>query len=167
MTGCGKEQWLVKTPGDPMRDRVDYAHVKDATASQLASMNVTPDSIVGMWRAAPIELTVYRVDAILVGILGEQDGDDHLILADPNDQNATMIAEMPNSNCEGACMSGFAGRYAAARLALEEHAERGTGRGKPFRVRVTGAGFGDRPHGQAGAAPNQFELHPVLKIEFP
>jgi hypothetical protein len=167
MSGCGKENWLVKTLGDPARDRVDFAHVEDATVSQLASMSTVPDSVVLMWRAAPIELTVYRVDAILVGILGEQDGDYHLILADPNDQNATMIAEIPNPNCEGACMSGFASRYAAARQAIEQHAEQGPGRGKPLRVIVTGVGFVDRPHGQAGAAPNQFEIHPVLEIEFP
>ena len=34
-------------------------------------------------------------------------------------------------------------------------------------VRVTGIGFFDPTHGQAGVAPNGIELHPVLRIEFP
>jgi hypothetical protein len=33
-------------------------------------------------------------------------------------------------------------------------------------VRITGVGFFDRDHGQTGRAPNIFELHPVLKVEF-
>jgi hypothetical protein len=37
---------------------------------------------------------------------------------------------------------------------------------KPTPVRITGVGFFDRAHGATGAAPNVFEIHPVLKIEF-
>ena len=35
----------------------------------------------------------------------------------------------------------------------------------PLTVVVTGVGFFDFLHGQAGAAPNGIELHPVLKVE--
>lgn len=37
---------------------------------------------------------------------------------------------------------------------------------KPTRARITGSGFFDRAHGQTGAAPNVFELHPVRKVEW-
>ena len=37
---------------------------------------------------------------------------------------------------------------------------------KPTPTRITGVGFFDRAHGATGAAPNVFELHPVLKIEW-
>jgi len=37
---------------------------------------------------------------------------------------------------------------------------------KPTPARITGVGLFDRAHGQTGAAPNVFELHPVLKIEW-
>lgn len=37
---------------------------------------------------------------------------------------------------------------------------------KPTAARITGIGFFDRSHGATGAAPNVFELHPVLKIEW-
>jgi hypothetical protein len=34
-------------------------------------------------------------------------------------------------------------------------------------VTVRGIGYFDPPHGQAGAAPNGIELHPVVAISFP
>ena len=37
---------------------------------------------------------------------------------------------------------------------------------KPTPARVTGIGFFDRWHNQTGVAPNVFELHTVLKIEW-
>lgn len=37
---------------------------------------------------------------------------------------------------------------------------------KPTAARITGVGFFDRSHGATGAAPNVFELHPVLKVEW-
>jgi hypothetical protein len=37
---------------------------------------------------------------------------------------------------------------------------------KPTPARVTGIGFFDRWHGQTGVAPNVFELHSVLKVEW-
>jgi len=37
---------------------------------------------------------------------------------------------------------------------------------KPTAVRLTGVGFFDRAHGATCAAPNVFELHPVLKVEW-
>lgn len=161
-TSCGRERWLVKTLDDPARDRVDFSRIVDATVAQLASLNTAATTMVGGWRQAPIETTVYRVDAFLVGVLDENDQDIHLILADRNDLQTTLIAEIPDPNCEGACASGFASRYALARQLVEKHF---SNRRAP--VRVTGVGFIDFNHGQAGAAPNQVELHPVLAIEFP
>lgn len=161
VTGCGKERWAEKTLADPARDSIDFAHVHDVTIAQLAAMSTEPDRVVLGWRRAPIELTVYRVTGWLVGVLGENDHDVHLILADSADGQTTMIAEIPDPNCEGACMSGFASRYAAARELVAQHFS-----SQKVLVRVTGVGFIDFNHGQAGAAPNQFELHPVLRLEF-
>jgi hypothetical protein len=33
-------------------------------------------------------------------------------------------------------------------------------------VEITGIGFFDRPRGQIGRAPNNFEIHPILAIRF-
>lgn len=161
-TRCGRERWLVKTLDDPARDQVDMTRIVDATVTQLASLNTATATLVNGSRRAPIETTVYRVNALLVGVLNESDHDYHLILADPNNQQATMIAEIPDPGCEAACASGFASRYARARQLVDQHFSSRTAL-----VRVTGVGFIDFNHGQTGAAPNQVELHPVLTIEYP
>lgn len=36
----------------------------------------------------------------------------------------------------------------------------------PVAARITGVGFFDRAHGQTGVAPNVFELHPILRVEW-
>jgi hypothetical protein len=55
---------------------------------------------------APVEITTYQVKAYLVGWHDAKDGDIHLILRDPADQRATLIAEIPNPAYAGACGAG-------------------------------------------------------------
>ena len=118
-----------------------------------------------MTRAAPVELTVYRVEARLVAVFGEADGDFHLVLASPHDPTVTMIAEVPDPKCSGACASGFAEVYAQVRQTLMNRLDAPGGEAQPL-ARVTGVGFFDFIHGQTGVAPNGIELHPVLAVEF-
>lgn len=162
---CGTERWEVKTLSDPDRDLVDLRPV-DATVEDL--IEVQPESIApGGYRYAPVELTVYQVEAYLGGAFTENDGDWHLVLFGLENQRASIIAEIPDPACAGACRSGLARDFAIARQALEDRLAEPNPQDRAIRVTVTGVGFFDRPHGQAGAAPNQFELHPVLRIEFP
>jgi hypothetical protein len=58
-------------------------------------------------------------------------------------------------------------QFAQARQVLQEKLRHPNPTGAPILIRVNGVGFFDRPHGQAGAAPNNLELHPVLEIQFP
>jgi len=164
--GCGKERWEVKTLADPARARVDFTRVQDATVTELGALDPAAASLVGGWRRAPEETTVYRVEAELVTLFAEEDRDWHLVLADPANPGATMIAEIPDPACQAACSSGFASYYARARDVLLAHTNDGRLSRRRPRVRVTGVGFFDFPHGQRGAAPNHIELHPVLAIEF-
>ena len=92
------------------------------------------------------------------------------MLADPNDLSRTMIAEVPSGECQGACSSLRAEKFAAVRQALtarlaapEAHFRRFT---PAWVVRVEGVGFFDVFHGQIGVAENCIELHPLLKVEF-
>ena len=161
---CGRERWDVKTLSDPDRDSVDLRPV-DATVEELIQLEaegVAP----GGARYTPVELSVYRVEAYLGGAFQENDGDWHLVLFGLENQRAHLIAEIPDPECAGACRCGFAEAFAEARQALEERLAQPNPRDEPIRVTVTGVGFFDRPHGQYGATPNQFELHPVLRIEF-
>jgi hypothetical protein len=45
-------------------------------------------------RVAPTELTTYAVTALLVEAKLEEDGDIHLIVADPADPSLTMVVEL-------------------------------------------------------------------------
>ena len=162
---CGTERWDVKTLSDADRELVRFQPV-DATVEFLTSL--APEGVApGGARYTPTELTVYRVEAYLGGAFPENDGDWHLVLYDTRNQRVSLIAEIPDPSCAGACRSGFAQQFVRARQILQNELQRPNPTGAAILVRVTGIGFFDRPHGQIGAAPNNFELHPVLTIEFP
>jgi len=161
---CGTERWLVKTFADPDRDQVDLNPHRTSVANlaALARPGLLPDA----GRALPTERTTFVVQAYLAGWSPQADGDIHLILADPDQPRVTMIAEIPDPGCSGACSSGFAEAFSQARSALKAELSRPNPEDRPIRVEVTGVGFFDRNHGQFGAAPNFVELHPVLALRF-
>ena len=98
-------------------------------------------------------------------VLKEADGDYHLVLASPRDTTITIIAEVPDPACAGACASGFAQIYAQVRQKLIDYLNSAQSEARPL-VRITGVGFFDYLHGQRGVAPNGIELHPVLDVDF-
>ncbi len=161
---CGVERWPVKTLSDPERQRVKLQPI-DETVEDLVLLP-RPGYLPATGRADPVEVTVYRVKARLISLFTEADGDYHLVLASPNDPSITMIAEVPDPECSGACASGFVATYAQVRKDLMDHLNAPGGEPRPL-IHVTGVGFFDYLHGQLGVAPNGIELHPVLKVEFP
>jgi hypothetical protein len=160
---CGTERWLVKTLSDPDRERVRLQPV-DATVEELVALQ-RPSLLSAFARADPVEVTVYRLEARLLALLGEADGDYHLILASVRDPTITMIAEVPDPRCAGACASGHAEAYARVRQKLMDRLNSPQSEVRPL-IQVTGVGFFDFLHGQRGVAPNGIELHPVLDVEF-
>ena len=161
---CGVERWAVKTLSDPDRERVNLQPV-EATVEALVAFQ-RPTGLSSTRRAARTEVTVYRVEARLLSLFAEADGDYHLALASPRDATITMIAEVPDPRCAGACASSFAGVYARVRQKLMDYLDSRQSVARPL-VRITGVGFFDYLHGQRGVAPNEIELHPVLNAEFP
>ncbi len=147
---CGVARWPVKTLTDRDSQRVDMLAV-DATISMLGQLP-TPSGYPNDQRIAPHELHVYRVHAIVQQILTESDGDWHVVLRDPDNAGATMIAEIPSPECSG--NETQRALYMAARMALRTIPRYGM-------VIVEGVGFFDIAHNQRGRAPNAFELHPV------
>jgi hypothetical protein len=160
---CGTERWQVKTLSDPDADRVDLTPV--ATTVESLSTLPRPSYLPSHGRSGQTETTIFCVEGWLAGFTTEADFDIHVIVAGLEDSSATIIAEIPDARCSGACASGFAELYARAREALENRLDTLTT--DTLRVRIMGVGFFDRPHGQYGAAPNNLELHPVLGIDFP
>lgn len=171
---CGTERWPVKTMSDPDRECVSLTPV-DATVEELAALP-RPAHTPRTGRAKPLECTVYRVRAHLAGWdtvmpRRERDHDIHIVLFGLTNPRISMIAEMPDPMCDGACRSGFAEQFARERAALlrevnDPDSPIGRDPDKALVV-VTGVGFFDFLHHQTGVAPNGFELHPVLSIEFP
>jgi len=154
---CGVERWAVKTLSDADRERVNLRPV-NTTIEALIAIQRPVGPLAG--RADPVEVTVYQVEARLLWLFTEADNDYHLVLASPRDTTLTMIAEVPDPGCAGACASGFASVYAQVRQKLLDYLNSPQSVARPL-VRITGVGFFDYIHSQRG------ELHPVLAVEFP
>lgn len=162
--GCGSDRWRVKTFSDPDRLRVSMTPV-ETTVESLAVLR-RPNYRPQYERVPPTETTIFCVEGWVVDYpMPQIDRDIHVVIAGLRDTSITMIAEIADPRCYGACSSGFGQLYARARDVLENRLR--TWDTDTLRIRVMGVGFFDRNHGQFGAAPNYIELHPVLGIEFP
>jgi hypothetical protein len=160
---CGVERWAVKTASDPDVAVVNFAAAIPTTVATLQGL-AKPPSRPASGRLAPVERSVYALDATLTMYRMTEDSDYHLVVADSSGR--TMIVELPHPDCV-ANSSPVRAQLAAARDSFNG-ALRATSTFKTasIPVRIHGVGFMDSVHGQTGVAPNGVELHPVLNIEF-
>lgn len=166
---CGTERWRIKTLSDAHCDQVDLTP-RPARIEELTSL-APPADYPENERVAPEELQVYRIEGSIVEWSLQRDSDLHLVLVSTSSPGASLVAEIPDADCAGACASRFADTYRRARKVLVARLCPGgcpqrNSMDVPVPVSITGVGFFDRPHAVSGAAPNHFELHPVLSIEF-
>jgi len=170
-TSCGVQRWHIKTLDDAYVNTINWTPTND-TVTDLTNQPVPAGyaEYNDTTRYAPVETTSYTVQAILQGWKIEADHDFHLVLADPNDPNVTMIAEIPDPNCSDACDGGFSSDFGAMRAKLTNCFGQAptsfTNFPSGLVVNITGIGFFDVIHGQTGVAPNGIELHPVLNIDW-
>lgn len=159
---CGSERWPVKTLTDPgvLEVRLDQAVIR--TVEQMRQL-MAPRYDDANPRALA-ERTVFSVRARIMAFKLEADQDIHVVIA--GDSGQTMIAELPDPRC--AAGSRVAEQLSSVRAAFIRMFGRPTPRMRrlrtPVRVTITGVGFFDKIHGQAGVAPNGVELHPVLSL---
>jgi hypothetical protein len=137
---------------------------QDTTITNLVAF---PPPISPTDRVAPVETTTWRIHATIIFARQEKDSDYHLGLTD--DQGNTMIAESTSPACgQGSVVEK---QIAEVRAALDaRYPELSRGRvlsGLSQAATLTGVGFVDRLHRQTDVAPNGFELHPLVAIEFP
>jgi hypothetical protein len=154
------ERWSVKTLADPDAGKVNLSP-STTTVDRLRRLAASlPD------RRLPAEFHSYRLRARLMAFKLEDDGDVHLLVADPS-SGGTLIVEFPN----GGCTRGAAGvarhRVAAAKRSLI--AACGAPSASSFvtlrgTARISGVLFFDFKHDQRGVAPNAVGLHPVLSF---
>jgi hypothetical protein len=162
---CGLERWAVKTMADGDAAKVAVEPLEASVADLVRIPAHSKKELLAMSDARyPEEKHVYQVEALILGFKHEQDGDFHIVIADPEDKSKTMVVEMPDPDCEKYDAGGL------RKLREEFEAEFGTVTAKykklksPQRALVAGVGFFDFIHGQTGVAPNGFELHPVLSF---
>jgi hypothetical protein len=162
-TACGIERWPEKTLADPFASKVKLtAH----SATVAALRKLTKVVGFGGQRGLGVERTTYRVHVKLVGIKQEADSDFHLVIADPA-TGKTMIAEFPNKSCTLGAKATLRTKMQTARVAVVTACGFAPNSGYHLisgAATITGVGFFDFPHHQTGHAPNDLELHPVLKF---
>lgn len=224
VTKPGVERWPVKTGtdidvalvGKNVIDGEDLGRgIVDATLEELVSTprpadmpdpRAEPPGFENR-RSQPVETTIWRIEAEIIALKLEADGDYHLVLQGASGE--TMIGEIPTPTREFIGDSPWGANIAAARQAADERlvsqvplhdfvpmgnrllpraalstppsapvsfpAQSATPgamplfrtRINPTRARLTGPGFFDRVHDQAGVSTrNGIEIHPVLKIEW-
>lgn len=163
---CGKERWPVKTGADRDAGNID-TNPQTSSISELTNLAAPPNpNSRKSSRFAP-ELKTYQIKAILTLIKKEADEDYHIVIADPDDEELTMIVESVAPGCTTGSI--FTQEIEDVRKAIDQ--KFGTvGKKKKTNLKipvtVTGVGFFDLIHGQEGVAPNGVELHPILGITF-
>jgi hypothetical protein len=117
----------------------------------------------------PSERTVYVVTGQIIQAKEDLDNDYKFVLEDPRNHNH-MIAEIPDPDGDNVPEQ-YKPIYRRARHILDSLVEKELDfadikLSPPVFVRVTGVGLFDQPHPLPldGTAPNNREIHPVLKI---
>jgi hypothetical protein len=161
---CGSGRWDVKTLKDTAAPTIDLQPI-DTTVLRLDA-TPRPAPYLGPTRVAPVETSVFRIDARLIAMKTERDGDVHLIVGDADGADATLIAEFPATACTGGAPSPDRTAMFWARDWLRDSCGIPTPRLTRLHgaATITGVGFFDYEHGQYGVAPNAVELHPVLRF---
>jgi hypothetical protein len=157
-------RWGVKTATDPLAGEIHRR--LDASVTELCELPRPYRVATQTPRTALFEQTIYRVQARFLFYRAEEDGDIHLVLQDPTDESQTIVAEIPDP-AGLAQLSPFAAEIAKLRSAFERRWPPSSSRrnGEQVLVVATGIGFFDSRHDVLGAAPNGFELHPLLELK--
>jgi hypothetical protein len=118
-------------------------------------------------RAQPVETTIFTIDGEIIACKLEDDVDFHIVVQ--GDTGETMIVEVPDPDARFVDPSSpwvDAIKSARSEIANQLSPERELKKVRRA-ARITGVGFFDRVHGQAGvASTNGIELHPVLGVEW-
>lgn len=182
---CGAERWPVKVGKDPhvkflfKNNSISSGKLKRAKKAEIADLideeypfgdiNANPPQWSYFNRASIVEDTIYKVEGKLTDYKKETgatgDSDYHLVIED--ESGNTIIAEIPNPPCLSQTPEPLKGLIMQAKSDFDSRLTvTGSFQTANVKVRITGPGFFDRSHGQRGYAPNGFEIHPVIKIEF-
>jgi hypothetical protein len=165
------QRWDVKTLTDDLAGDVQFSNVERTTIDKLRHL-VDIGAHSHTARTGPDELRVFKVRTRMVEATIEGDGDIHLVLQ--NKAFRKIIVEFPDTSCafNGATAPAQAEQMRLARQKFEDRCGRPP-HGSFVKLKgsatITGVAFFDVKHSnpQHGVAPNNIELHPVLKFNYP
>jgi hypothetical protein len=161
---CGTERWFVKTLADSAAGSVDLNAVTPTTIRDLNGF-ATHCSGLPETRSFPEEFRVFDVTGRITFIAHEADRDYHIALEDPSAAEFTVVAELVDTQCQGAVSSPHLSSLIGAQAMLNMLLAGGSpGSLVGTTVRVRGVGFYDFAHGQRGRSQNCIELHPIVSI---
>lgn len=158
-------RWEVKTLADGFIP--DSIPIRTSVQEQVSLPE--PPLVRQTWKRLPSERTLFVLDARLVKVMEDLDRDYKFVIEDPK-TGAQMLAEIPDPDAFGA--EKYRPAFRAARHTVDSIAGKMPGYSdvrfdpEPL-VRLTGIGFFDQAHyaPYRGTAPNNREIHPVLRIE--
>src|SRR5216684_8666683 len=113
---CGKERWPVKVGTDRDAVKVDVTP-QSSNIAALATLHAPPHPLSRKNSRFAIEFKTYEISGVLTLIKKEADDDYHLVISDPDDDEATMIVESPAPSC--ARGSSFLDQIKIVRAAIE------------------------------------------------
>ena len=163
---CGTWRWQVKTGADATRFQV--SHTTSFTSVAYLDSLARPSSFGTYAQNHRIKWPEFRPWQIngttLVAVKLEDDSDLHLRLRSADGRHL-MIAEIPLPGCVSS-VSPWKSQIAAARsyITARYPASSSSWHYVNRKIDIKGLGFFDEEHNVTGAAPNQFELHPVIYI---
>jgi hypothetical protein len=162
-------RWDVKTLSDQDAGKINF-HPEKTTIRRLTNKRMKFP--VKERPRMQQEFKTYEVTARIKFYSVADDGDLNLILADPRHPGETIIAELPDPDCDTVKGSPYKERFRRAWREFRENCAIGgeiNRDGNDHKVRkglytVTGVAFFDMPHFQEGESRNDIELHPILSI---
>lgn len=162
---CGVERWSIKTLSDIDTNKINFNKIIETTVGKQVSI-IRPT--INRNKRDVSETFVYKINCSIVGYKKEKgDNDIHIIIEDDITEE-TMVAEIPNHNCQAIQITSRAQRFFNLNKWFVENIGAPTNNftflKKHIPVTLTGVGFFDYVHGQVGMALNGREIHPVLSI---
>jgi hypothetical protein len=118
-----------------------------------------------------METTIWVIEGVLKHYKEEKgdSGDNDYHLAVEDSSGRSLVVEIPAPGCLRSTPQPLRDMIKQARRDFDAKFDvTGSFKDTSTRVRVTGPAMFDKVHGTAprGVAPNQIEIHPVIKIEF-
>ena len=168
----GKDRWTIKTTSDRGATKVN----RKAQSTSVEKLLLLPrpkdypldgsNPAYQQERMAPVETTIFTVEADVVECRLMPDGDYRVVLQGPSGK--TMVMEMPDPDPKFVSPeSPFAYSIKAAREKFDQRFKPETTTRKIVgHARITGIGFFGRTYGKSKPEGNLIQLHPVLDVEW-